>query len=397
LAAFRCRQLRYTGGYFVYARSRAFFYTDAGIRLRFLARTEYPSLPSVVAGGTTFDLPENDSANGLAAGIRAAFQAYGASELGLEQCVVFLVQGGERNVFDQRHLEYALQGSTPRLPVFRLPFSQVGSRTRLAETTKRQLLYSSPSNPKKLLEVCVVYLRAGYGPADYPDATSWEARYQLERSAAIKCPTILTQIAGTKKVQQQLAAPSSSSSSLPPSSSSSSLSPPSSSSTMSSPPGLSKFIPQHAPDFQSVWRTFTNMYPMDSSEAGLQARRLAVDPEACRRFVLKPQREGGGNNTYRTAIPARLRSLPEAQWGQFILMELITPPPQRNLILRHGRVEEGGVVSELGVYGTCLWDHDSGAVLHNEESGYLLRTKGDQSEEGGVAAGFGSMDSCNLV
>jgi glutathione synthase len=36
-------------------------------------------------------------------------------------------------------------------------------------------------------------------------------------------------------------------------------------------------------------------------------------------------------------------------------------------------------------------------VLRNEESGYLLRTKGDQSEEGGVAAGFGCMDSVTLV
>ena len=36
-------------------------------------------------------------------------------------------------------------------------------------------------------------------------------------------------------------------------------------------------------------------------------------------------------------------------------------------------------------------------ILHNEDGGYLLRTKGDQSEEGGVAAGFGSMDSVSLV
>lgn len=55
------------------------------------------------------------------------------------------------------------------------------------------------------------------------------------------------------------------------------------------------------------------------------------------------------------------------------------------------------MICELGVYGTCLWDAGTGTVLHNEEAGYLLRTKGDKSEEGGVAAGFGSMDSCALV
>jgi glutathione synthase len=78
-------------------------------------------------------------------------------------------------------------------------------------------------------------------------------------------------------------------------------------------------------------------------------------------------------------------------------MELITPPPVANVILRNGKLEQGGVICELGVYGTCLWDQRGTGFLHNEESGYLLRTKGDQSEEGGVAAGYGCMDSVALV
>jgi glutathione synthase len=74
-------------------------------------------------------------------------------------------------------------------------------------------------------------------------------------------------------------------------------------------------------------------------------------------------------------------------------MEIITPPPVQNLILRNGVVEKGGVICELGVYGTCLWNQNTGEILSSERAGYLLRTKGDQSEEGGVAAGFGAMDS----
>jgi hypothetical protein len=35
--------------------------------------------------------------------------------------------------------------------------------------------------------------------------------------------------------------------------------------------------------------------------------------------------------------------------------------------------------------------------LENFEAGYLLRTKGAGSAEGGVAAGFGSVDSCCLI
>lgn len=336
--------------------------------LRFLAATEYPLLKSSGAHGK-YDLPENRSTEGLAAGLRAAYTAYGKSELGHETCVIFLVQGGERNIFDQRHLEYELQkGST--VPVFRLPFAEIMEQTTVATSGKRQLLYHLPSNPSRVFEVAVVYLRAGYGPGDYPNTSDWDARYHIERSAAIKCPTVLTQLAGAKKVQQVLATEAS---------------------------GLGRFISQDTEDFKRIWETFTNIYPMDTSEAGLAARKLATDPEKCQKYVLKPQREGGGNNFYRASIPPYLKSVPESHWGSYILMELITPPPVTNMILRNGQLEQGGVICELGRYGACIWNQDTREILYNEDAGYLLRTKGDQSEEGGVAAGFGCMDSCSLV
>ncbi|KAH7349481.1 glutathione synthetase [Plectosphaerella cucumerina] len=341
---------------------------------KFLASSEYPLLEQSIPRGT-LDLPENDSVGGLTAGMRAAHEAYGPSELGLEKCIIFVVQGGERNIFDQRHLEYALSDSASPVRVFRLPFSELLNHTSIADTPKRQLIYHLPRNMSKTFEVSVAYLRAGYGPSDYPDETAWEARHHLERSGAIKCPTILTQVAGTKKVQQLLATPRSG----------------------ASPSVLGRFLADDAPSTAEVWRTFTNIFPMDTSEAGLRARQIALDPELCKNYVLKPQREGGGNNYYREDIPVFLKSTPESHWGAHILMELITPPRQENVILRNGSIEEGGVVCELGIYGTCVWNQQTDEVLRNEEAGYLLRTKGDTSNEGGVAAGFGCMDSCSLV
>lgn len=38
----------------------------------------------------------------------------------------------------------------------------------------------------------------------FPSLKNWEARLLLERSCAVKCPDIATQLAGTKKVQQEL-------------------------------------------------------------------------------------------------------------------------------------------------------------------------------------------------
>ena len=151
---------------------------------------------------------------------------------------------------------------------------------------------------------------------------------------------------------------------------------------------------------------------MDDSSAGKEAKAIATDPERCKGYVLKPQREGGGNNVYRSSIPSFLEKLGrEEKWRGHILMEIIEPPVLRNSIFREGAVKSGEVIGELGVYGVCLWGNgkkngmstesasgdDKGEVLESWEAGYLLRTKGRESEEGGVAAGFGAMDSVCLV
>jgi len=341
---------------------------------KYLAVSDYPLFKKSLQT-TELDLPENQSTKSLALGLRSAYDAYTKSENIHPCCIIFVVQDPERNIFDQRHLEYELQQHKSPISVFRVPFAETLTRTSIAETSKRQLLYHLPSNPSKVFEVAVVYFRAGYGPGDYPDASAWNARLQIERSNAIKCPTILTQLAGAKKVQQVLATPTSSS-------------------NLSI---LTRFIEAEDPSIHGLEDTFTNIFPLDDTPAGQEARKLAIDPEKCKGYVLKPQREGGGNNIYRSAIPPFLKSLPETHWKSFILMEIIIPPPVQNIILRNGALEQGGVICELGVYGTCLWDQATKEILHNEEAGYLLRTKGDKSEEGGVAAGFGSMDSCRLV
>ncbi|KAI0128910.1 hypothetical protein BJ170DRAFT_352174 [Xylariales sp. AK1849] len=349
---------------------------------KYLSSSEYPLLEDSIPQGT-LTLPDNHSTKGLSAGIQQAFTAYGLPTTSHSKCVLFLVQGNERNIFDQKHLEYEVAAPPTSIPVFRLPFADILQHTWLADGEGRQLLYTPAQLPKHTFEVAVVYMRSGYGPSDYPDTSAWEARYHLERSAAIKCPTVLTQVAGTKKVQQVLATPSESS---------------------SGPSILHRFLSPatHPTSLDDLESTFTNIYPLDTSSAGQRARELALDSEKCKNFVLKPQREGGGNNIYRSSIPSFLKSVPDAHWGAYILMELITPPPISNTILRHGKLERGGVICELGIYGTCLWNQterhaSGGGIKWNEEAGYLLRTKGDKSEEGGVAAGFGCMDSAALV
>lgn len=66
------------------------------------------------------------------------------------------------------------------------------------------LIYHFYSNG---IEVTVVYFRSGYEPGQYLSDDDWNARLLVERSLAIKCPSINYHLAGTKKVQQALAKP----------------------------------------------------------------------------------------------------------------------------------------------------------------------------------------------
>ncbi|MDI1491631.1 MAG: Glutathione synthetase [Ramalina farinacea] len=268
-----------------------------------------------------------------------------------------------------------------KIPVFRLPFGSVLDHTSIPPQDKgRPLLYHPPSLSSERFEVSTLYFRAGYSPDEYDSSSAWQARLHLERSAAIKCPSILTHLAGSKKIQQILAMPLS--------------------------PHLDRFLANtsYKGNVDRLRATFATIYPLDDSEQGRQALSIARDSGKSLKYVLKPQREGGGNNIYGAKIPDHLSSLgdDERKYRSHILMELIEPPALSNSILRNGEVQSGGVIGELGIYGTCLWRAtDEGRIgsrtLLNEEAGYLLRTKGRESEEGGVAAGFGAVDSVCLV
>jgi glutathione synthase len=122
--------------------------------------------------------------------------------------------------------------------------------------------------------------------------------------------------------------------------------------------------------------------------------------EAARRaheLVLKPQREGGGNNVYRENIPPFVVQLPEHERAAWVAMELIRPPGGvRGYLVRSGAGRVGvRVMSELGVVGWALFGE--GREVREEMAGWLVRTKADDVDEGGVATGYSVLDSIVLV
>lgn len=212
----------------------------------------------------------------------------------------------------------------------------------------------------KGIEVSVFYFRAGYRPDEYVSRKEWDLRLVIEKSKAIKCPNIAFQIVGCKKFQQEL----------------------------TDPKVLERFV-SGEDEKTALLQTFTEIYPLDQTPKGQEALSKAISqPE---HFVLKPQREGGGNNIYGKDIPAFLNQLLPHERSGYVLMKLIRSKSSDNFFLHHTGLFKVETVSELGIYGLFL--SDGSTELLNESYGHLLRTKKVSSNEGGIAQGSSVLDS----
>ena len=180
---------------------------------------------------------------------------------------------------------------------------------------------------------------------------------------------------------------------------------------------LERFVA--APDAASLRRVFARQYNLDvheessgsSSSVGQAIEAAILSPSD---FVLKPQREGGGNNLYDDELVDALRAMSDSDRAAFILMEKIRPSSCRARMLRDGVVTEAEAICELGVYGVFIGDGSAGSytlepassattpsrgafTTYNKHGGFLLRVKSAQSNEGGVAAGYAVLSSPTLV
>ncbi|KAJ7823645.1 hypothetical protein B0H13DRAFT_2681398 [Mycena leptocephala] len=325
------------------------------------------------------DFPPNNTTAGLVEGLAAAHAAYNVKTAK----ILFVVQAGERNVFDQRLLEYELL-EKHAIHVIRQTLDELATSASLSPSTRALCLFISPTtSPSTPIEISTVYFRAGYTPTDYPTPAHYATRFLLERSKAIKCPSIALQLAGGKKVQEVLTQPG----------------------VLERFLGDADAVP--AARIAELRASWMGMWGLDDDGgAGVQRAR-----DAAQRLVLKPQREGGGNNVYKGAIPAFLDGLPTREREAWIAMELIGPPEGvGGYLVRAGgggggeadvtgskaKTVKAEVVSELGIFGWALFGGKDGGV-EEKEVGWLVRTKGKESDEGGVATGFSVLDSVLLV
>ncbi|KAM4610494.1 glutathione synthetase [Polymixia lowei] len=295
---------------------------------------------------------DNNPAAGLARGLAKAWELYGSERA----VVMFLIEDIQRNIFDHRYIENELWKRN--IPAIRRKFEDV-VKTGSIDQDKRLFVDGQ--------EVAIVYFRNGYMPQNYTSEQSWDARLLIERSLAVKCPDISTHLVGTKKVQQELARPG----------------------------VLEKFFPGQPQAVEQIRATFAGLYTLDMGPEGDKTVAMALaKPD---QFVLKPQREGGGNNIYGSEICQVLGGVKEStERTAYILMDKIQPSPVHNYLLRRDApLQLSTCLSELGVFGAYV--RQGKDMVMNECVGHLLRTKSSEHCDGGVAAGVAVLDNPLLV
>lgn len=326
---------------------------------------------SIAGANSISSFPQNNTIAGIVDALVAAHKVYGEpiNPSTTRTGILMIVSPYNFNICDERPIEFGLWEQLSSIPCYRLSFGEdILECTSLGPN--RELLYSHPSCRYSPLEISVCYLRTGHEPREYVSDAGYAARLRLEKSRAIKAPSLLSHLTTFKKVQQRLALPKE----------------------------IERFLSPE--DSALVRATFMPMYPMDTTELGNKGRELAENEESARNHVLKPSLEGGGHNVYAVDIPQTLKTVSEEQWNAYILMELIKTPPQIGMLISPRGAYEGPVVSELGVFGTCLWrkkDDGRAEIQENNQSGWSFKTKPIDINEMSVVKGYGCFDSPFLV
>lgn len=214
------------------------------------------------------------------------------------------------------------------------------------------------------VEVSVVYFHCTYEPAHFASEADWVSRRLIELSKAVKAPSLLGHLAGAKKVQQLLY----------------------------NQMELRRFL-ECEEDMARCLAVFAKqLCPAEPASADAVQCALS-DPD---KWVLKPQREGGGNNFFGKELARRLRST-EGGLEQFVLMERIQSVPEATLLQgwKGGDGERTEGVSELGIFAAHL-AHGTREVL-SSTGGALIRTKPPTSLENGIATRSAMLNTPFLV
>lgn len=305
------------------------------------------------------EYPKNKPCESFAAAIADAVALHNTKWGRSADTILFVVEEHERNFVDQYTLEYSLAGNHG-ITVVRKSLSQLSAIAAISEEGFLKI---------EDVEIPLVYFRSGYDPEHYLHEHAWSVRELIEKAKCVKIPTLLGQLAGTKKVQQMWF---------------------SEKETVLTRFGFSDT------EISAISEVFA--FQTDPS-VDVASRNAAV--EHPQRWILKPQREGGGHNLHGSDLKEALLNLGPDELAQYVLMEKMTPSTAPALVIDTNATASGGyvvpmiieeAVCELGIFSVFIPESNRDDVC-----GHLLRTKEKTITEGGVNVGYAFLDTICLV
>lgn len=197
-------------------------------------------------------------------------------------------------------------------------------------------------------EIGLVYFRTGYQLSQYEASEGvdpWRVRAALENSMAIKCPSIDVHLTTFKKYQQAFS--------------------------------NHDFLEQVTKDKALAARVsglFKGIWSLeDYGKKEAEVNRVFADALANpQKYVLKPQKEGGGNNFFDEEMRQQLANFEnDPSVATYLLMERINPPKVQALHVREGRLSLVDSLSELGIYSVVFLrnQRDGAQILENRVIG----------------------------
>lgn len=215
------------------------------------------------------------------------------------------------------------------------------------------------------------------------DEDKWDARTRIELSMAIKCPSIDLHLCTMKKFQQHLCDHEK----------------------------LEYTLGPTFKDLDLLKQLFTGCYSMeDYGKEGAAINDLVE--EAIKNphdYVLKPLKEGGGNNFFDSELKENLVSFKEDQDSiikSYILMERIDAPMVEAVFVKEAKLSVNAALSELGIFSLFIYDTSLNRMEYHSPLdrfkchtvfGQVLRSKLSHFNEGGIAAGYAHVDDTLLV
>lgn len=200
--------------------------------------------------------------------------------------------------------------------------------------------------------ISVAYFRNTNAQSSFPSEQEWLARELIEKSLAVKCPTIAVHLAGSKKMQQVLSCDGE----------------------------VERFL-DSTEDIEGLRATFAPHYSLSPDENGKKHAEMAIkSPE---KYVMKGQGEGISDLFFSQQMKDALQNFSGSQGSEFVLMERLKPMAHRNILVQNGNSFESELVGELGEWG--IYCAVQGKEIKNISAGCTVRNKQLSQAETGIS------------